>query len=324
MTCDCSLVTVEAMIGLVTENVGNLYQVKVGEVTYPCKLKGSFKLQGMVTTNPIAVGDIVDIELPECEGEQIGWITEIHPRRNYIIRRSSNLSKQAHILGANLDRTLLLVTVNYPVTSTTFIDRYLATAEAYRVEAALLFNKVDRYGDRELQKLRGLTTLYGGLGYRCFEVSARYGRGLEEVRDYLSSGITLLSGHSGVGKSTFINALVPEANLRTQEISEAYNVGVHTTTYSEMIPIGSEEGAYLIDTPGIKGFGTIEFQAEEVGHYFREIFRLSKECHFGNCTHTHEPHCAVRKGLSNGEVAHSRYKSYLSILHEEEEGKYRL
>lgn len=312
--------------GLVVQNTGSFYLVKVGEEHFTCKLKGNFKLNDIVTTNPIAVGDIVDIEIPEeDEGEKlIGWITEIHPRKNYIIRRSSNLSKQAHILGANLDRTLLLVTVNYPVTSTTFIDRYLATAEAYRVEAALLFNKVDRYGDREKLKLRELTHLYTEIGYPCFEVSALRGQGLNEVKEYISTGITLLSGHSGVGKSTFVNAIVPEADLRTQEISEVHNMGVHTTTYSEMIPIDSSNDAYLIDTPGIKGFGTIEFENEEVGHYFREIFRLSKGCHFGNCTHTHEPNCAVRQALGNGEVAQSRYRSYLSILHDNEEGKYRL
>lgn len=312
--------------GLVVQNTGSFYLVKVeaGE-TFNCKLKGSFKLNGIRTTNPVAVGDIVDFELPEAEeGEQMAWITNIHPRRNYIIRRSSNLSKQSHIIGANLDRSLLLVTVNYPVTSTTFIDRYLATAEAYRVETALVFNKVDRYSDRELQKLNELQQIYNNLGYRCFVISAKERSGFEELKAYISEGVTLISGHSGVGKSTFINALVPSAHLRTQSISEQHNTGVHTTTFSEMIPFGDSSGTYLIDTPGIKGFGTIEFEREEVGHYFREIFRLGKECFYGNCTHTHEPDCAVRKALAAGEIPASRYKSYLSILNDEEENKYRL
>lgn len=312
--------------GLVVQNTGSLYLVKVeGGRAVSCKLKGNFKLNGIRTTNPVSVGDRVDFELPESEGEeQVGWITNIHERKNYIIRRSSNLSKQSHIIGANLDRSLLLVTVNYPVTSTTFIDRYLATAEAYRVETALVFNKVDRYHDRELFKLNQLIQLYTQLGYKCFQISAKQGKGLEELKEYISSGVTLVSGHSGVGKSTFINALVPGAHLRTQAISEQHNTGVHTTTFSEMIPYGEVEGTYLIDTPGIKGFGTIEFQREQVGHYFREIFESGKKCRFGNCTHTHEPDCAVRKALASGEVDASRYKSYLSILNDEEESKYRL
>lgn len=315
-----------AYTGLVVQNTGSFYLVKVetGE-SYNCKLKGSFKLNGIRTTNPVAVGDIVDFELPTTdEGEQMSWITNIHPRRNYIIRRSSNLSKQSHIIGANLDRSLLLVTINYPVTSTTFIDRYLATAEAYRVETALVFNKVDRYTDRERQKLNELLHTYEHLGYRCFVISAKEGSGLDELRTYISEGVTLISGHSGVGKSTFINALVPEAHLRTQAISEQNNTGVHTTTFSEMIPFGSQKGTYLIDTPGIKGFGTIEFEREEVGHYFREIFEVGKACYYGDCTHTHEPDCAVRRAIAEGKIPASRYKSYLSILNEEEESKYRL
>ena len=318
------------MTGLVIQNRGSLYQVKVADgESYSCKLKGSFKVNDIQTTNPVAVGDVVDFELPETMEEangqeHMGWITKIHPRTNYIVRRSSNLSKQAHILGANLSRALLLVTVNYPVTSTTFIDRFLATAEAYRVEAALVFNKADRYNDHEERKLNELLRLYEGLGYRCFKISAKHGQGMESLKEYISTGITLLSGHSGVGKSTFINALVPGANLRTQNISEAHNMGVHTTTFSEMIPYGTESDTYLIDTPGIKGFGTIEFEREGVSHYFREIFELGKPCHFHNCTHTHEPKCAVCEGLNRGTIARSRYKSYLSILQDEDEGKYRL
>lgn len=314
------------MTGLVILNRGSLYRVKAQEgKLYDCKLKGSFKINEIETTNPVAVGDIVDFDYPDSLAtEPIGWITNIHPRTNYIIRRASKLSKQAHIIGANLSRALLIVTINYPVTSTTFIDRFLATAEAYRVEAALVFNKADRYDNHEQRVLNEWIDLYEGLGYRCFTVSAMQQQGLEPLKEYISAGITLLSGHSGVGKSTFINALVPEAHLRTQEISVSQNVGVHTTSYSEMIPFGDNPDTYLIDTPGVKGFGTIDFETGEVGHYFREIFDLSKECYFNNCTHTHEPKCAVCAGVKRGAIAQSRYKSYLSILKDDDYSKYRL
>lgn len=317
--------------GLVVQNRGSLYLVKTREgTTYWCKLKGSFKLFGIRTTNPVAVGDWVLFEMPHPESdtssdeEAVGWITKISPRRNYMIRRASNLSKQAHILGANLDRSLLIVTVNFPVTSTTFIDRYLATAEAYQVETALVFNKVDRYHPAEQKMLQEWTKLYEGIGYRCFSISAKHQEIPQELKEYISTGVTLVSGHSGVGKSTFVNALVPNASLKTAEISEAHNVGVHTTSFSEMIPYGDGGTAYLIDTPGIKGFGTIEFEREEVGHYFPEIFAQSKECFFGNCTHIHEPKCAVLSAIKDGIIAESRYKSYLSILNDEDDSKYRL
>lgn len=304
-----------------------MYLVKTTEGGFMCKLKGNFKLNEIRTTNPVAVGDHVEIELPEqseSEGESYGWIVGIEPRRNYIIRRSSNLSKQAHIIGANLDRAILLVTVNYPVTSTTFIDRFLATAEAYSVEVAIAFNKIDRYNSHEHDELTALTDLYESIGYKCFHISAKKREGLDELMEYISTGVTLVSGHSGVGKSTFINALVPNVHLRTAAISEAHNSGVHTTTFSEMIPFGDNPECYLIDTPGIKGFGTIEFDKETVGHFFPEIFAESKECHYNNCSHTHEPGCAVLKAFRTGRIAASRYKSYLSILNEEEDGKYRL
>lgn len=260
----------------------------------------------------------------QSSGDQLYWITEIQPRHNYIIRRASNLSKQAHILGANLTRTLLIATISYPITTTIFIDRYLATATAYGVPAVLVFNKVDRYRPEEQQRLRELMALYNGIGVPACAVSATKGEGLDELRGLLNEGITLIAGHSGVGKSTLINALVPRATLATAAISEAHNQGVHTTTSSRMIPFGEEgRGAYLIDTPGIKGFGTIEFEREEVGHYFPEIFRASQHCRYNNCTHTHEPACAVLEAFKAGNIASSRYKSYLSILYEEEEGKYR-
>lgn len=314
----------QTLKGLVVQNTGSFYLVKAEEKLYSCKLKGSFKMAGIRTTNPIAIGDWVLFESSKSshEGEDFFWIVEILPRKNYIIRRASNLSKQAHILGANLDRTLLLVTINFPVTSTTFIDRYLATAEAYQVPVAIAFNKVDRYGHRELAVLRDLESIYSSVGYECFSLSALTGDGMEAIKCHLSEGVTLLAGHSGVGKSTFINALVPEANQDTSDISEAHNVGVHTTTFSTMIPFG--ESGYLIDTPGVKGFGTIDFEREEVGHYFPEIFNASGECFYGNCTHTHEPRCAVRELLNAGKITDSRYKSYLSILYDDEEEKYRL
>lgn len=337
------------MKGLVVRNLGNLYQVRVGEKLYVCRLKGNFKLQGIRTTNPIAVGDWVSLEAPLLSGEeqpqkhalfegdqQPLWIIGIEPRRNYIIRRASNLSKQSHIIGANLDRTLLVVTINYPVTSTTFIDRYLATAEAYGVPALLAFNKIDRYRYGDQLLLEQLVQLYEGIGYPCFRISAKDGSGMEQLRKVLAEGVTLLSGHSGVGKSTLINVLVPDAEMLTQEISEAHNVGVHTTTHSEMILLPSCENvegeqvtdasqeAYLIDTPGIKGFGTIEFDKQEVGHYFPEIFAQAKQCYYSDCSHTHEPKCAVLEALKRGEIATSRYQSYLSILEEDEVVKYRL
>ncbi|MDO5036159.1 MAG: ribosome small subunit-dependent GTPase A [Porphyromonas sp.] len=311
------------MRGLVVQSTGSFYMVRVGADLYKCKLKGNFKLDGIRTTNPIAVGDYVMVDASSSDANGgISWIHEILPRTNYIIRRASNLSKEAHILGANLDRTLLLVTINYPITTTTFIDRYLASAEAYRVPVALVFNKVDRYGASDTQLLHRYIATYQKVGYDCFSVSALTGKGLDEVRHYLSEGVTLIAGHSGVGKSTFINALAPNAAQQTAAISEAHNTGVHTTTFSTMIPYGAGE-AYLIDTPGIKGFGTIDFEREEVGHYFPEIFKVSKGCHYSNCSHTHEPKCAVRALLEQGEISPTRYKSYLSILKDDPSVKYR-
>ena len=310
------------MEGLVLQTTGNDYVVKAGGEIYRCHLKGSFKQEGIRTTNPVAVGDRVHFELPLGE-EEWCWITEILPRKNYIIRRSSNLSKQGQIIGANLDRAFVVATVNYPVTSTTFVDRFLATCEAYDVPGGIILNKVDRYSRCEMKEAESLAALYRRIGYRTFLVSALDGSGLPELAEEVSAGITLLSGHSGVGKTSLINALVPGIGRKTQEISEANNSGVHTTTYSEMIPLPGASGAYLIDTPGVRGFGTLDFEREKAGHYFPDLFALSAGCRFHNCTHTHEPGCAVLRACEEGSLPLSRYKSYLNVLTEDDEEKYR-
>jgi len=265
----------------------------------------------------VAVGDRVEL-IQNQEGT--AFITEIEDRRNYIIRKSINLSKQSHILAANVDQALLVVTVNHPQTSTTFIDRFLASAEAYRVPVVLVFNKTDLFDEDESRYQQMLITLYETIGYECRAISAEKGDGMEELRPLLGGKITLLSGNSGVGKSTLINRLVPGACLRTAEISDAHNTGQHTTTFSEMIPMGS---GWLIDTPGIKGFGTFDIEREELTSYFKEIFHFSKDCRFSNCTHTHEPGCAVLQALENHYIAQSRYQSYISMLDDKVDSKYR-
>lgn len=305
--------------GLVIKNTGSWYVVKTEDGRQiECKIKGNFRLKGIRSTNPIAVGDRVRIVL---NPEGTAFITEIEDRKNYIIRRASNLSKQSHIIAANLDLCMLVVTVNYPETSTIFIDRFLASAEAYRVPVALIFNKTDLYSEDELRYLDGLINLYTHIGYPCFRISALNNEGINEIKEELKGKITLFSGHSGVGKSTLINAILPEANLKTGEISTAHNKGMHTTTFSEMFPVEGE--GYIIDTPGIKGFGTFDMKDEEVGHYFKEIFEFSARCKYGNCTHRHEPGCAVREAVENHYISQSRYNSYLNILEDKEEGKYR-
>ena len=308
------------MKGLVIKNTGSWYTVLTDEgKTIDSKIKGNFRLKGIRSTNPVAVGDRVDI-LTNQEGT--AFITAIDDRRNYIIRKASNLSKQSHIIAANVDQAFLVVTINYPQTSTTFIDRFLASAEAYRVPVVLVFNKRDRLDEEDLHFQDMMMSLYENIGYECRSVSAATGEGVDDLIAMLPGKVTLLSGNSGVGKSTLINRILPGVNLRTAEISDAHKMGIHTTTFSEMLPLEGRNG-WLIDTPGIKGFGTFDMEREELTSYFREIFHFSKDCRFGNCTHTHEPGCAVLKALDNHYIALSRYQSYLSMLNDKDEQKYR-
>ena len=282
------------------------------------KIKGNFRLKGIRSTNPVAVGDRVGLVRNQ---EGTAFINEIEDRRNYIIRKSPNLSKQSHIIAANVDQAVLIVTVNYPVTSTTFIDRFLASAEAYRVPVLLVFNKTDLLDDDELHLQQMMCDLYENIGYTCLQVSAATGQGIDSLQTHIRNKVSVFSGNSGVGKSTLLNLLIPGVCLRTAEISEAHQMGTHTTTFSEMFRL--PEGGWAIDTPGIKGFGTFDMEPQEICGYFREIFHFSKDCHFGNCTHTHEPGCAVLQALENHYIAQSRYNSYVSMLNDKEESKYR-
>jgi len=307
------------MHGLVIKNTGSWYIVCTdGNQLVDCKVKGNFRLKSIKSTNPVVIGDRVEIEI---NPEGTAFIKAIAPRKNYMIRRATNLSKQSHILAANIDLAMLVVTVNYPETTTVFIDRFLATAEAYQIPIRIVFNKIDRLDDEEIEYQNGLNNLYTTIGYPCSTVCALTGEGVEELKQHLVNKVTLLSGHSGVGKSTLINQILPDKNLKTARISEYHKKGMHTTTFSEMIPL--PEGGYLIDTPGIKGFGTLDMEGVEIAHYFREIFKFSAGCKYYNCTHRHEPGCAVLEALSKNYISESRYRSYLNIQEDKESGKYR-
>ena len=314
------------MHGLVIRNTGYSYTVKsdAGSV-FDCKVKGNFRIRGIRTTNPVAIGDRVTFIPQEVDSDieqaRQGLITALDERSNYIIRKSTNLSKQSHIIAANIDRCFLVVTIRQPETPLQFIDRFLASAEAYRIPVTIVFNKIDLIDPEWQDYLDAVIRLYETIGYPCRRISAETGEGVEELRHELSGNITLLSGNSGVRKSTLINRLYPHLCLKTSEISDAYDTGKHTTTFSEMYEV--DGGGYIIDTPGIKGFGTFDMKREEVGHYFKEIFLHSANCRFNNCTHTHEPHCAVREAVERHDIAESRYNSYLSMLEDENEEKYR-
>ena len=307
------------MKGLVVKNTGSWYQIKTDDGrSIDAKLKGNFRLKDIQSTNPVSVGDRVFIE--ENPGST-AFISEIEDRKNYIIRRSSNLSKQSHIIAANLDQAFLIVTVNYPITTPTFIDRFLATTEAYRIPVSLFFNKTDRYSDADKEYLDALIHLYETIGYLCYKLSATQDENLSFMEELLKNKITLFSGHSGVGKSTIINRLIPEAKQKVQNISEYHNKGMHTTTFSEMIEF--PQGGYIIDTPGIKGFGLFDMDEMEISHYFPEIFRFSGKCKYNNCVHRKEPGCAVRQAVEDKYVSESRYRSYLNMLEDKNENKYR-
>lgn len=307
------------MKGLVIKNTGSWYTVKTDEgQLIESKIKGNFRLKGIRSTNPVAVGDRVSIVTNQ---EGTAFINDIEDRRNYIIRKSQNLSKQSHIIAANVDQAMLIVTTAHPQTSTIFIDRFLASAEAYSVPTILVFNKTDLLDDDALHYQQMMVDLYTTVGYQCLQVSAETGMGMDAIMPLLKDKTTLLSGNSGVGKSTIINAIIPGASQRTAEISDAHDTGMHTTTFSEMLEL--PEGGYMIDTPGIKGFGTFNMEPEEITSYFKEIFHFSQHCRFNNCTHTHEPGCAVLKAVEEHYISASRYQSYLSMLEDKDDGKYR-
>jgi ribosome biogenesis GTPase len=310
--------------GLVTKSTGSRYTVKSDEVNYECRIKGKLRIKGMRTTNPLSVGDIVYFteqdEISESR-KPMGIISKLKERKNYIIRKSVNLSKESHILAANIDQAFIVATVNYPVTNLNFIDRFLVTAEAYNIPAVLVFNKIDIYNAKEMETINEWFSIYHEIGYKCLGTSTKSGQGMKELEDMMKGSISVFSGHSGVGKSSLINYIDRDLNIRTDTISDAHQTGKHTTTYSEMFEL--KIGGYIVDTPGIRSFGMIDMKEDKISHYFPEIFKVSDLCRFNNCTHIHEPGCAVKEAVENGNISMSRYQSYLSIHNEDESEKYR-
>lgn len=309
--------------GIVIKSTGSWYSVQTEEgKKIDCKIKGNFRLKGIKSTNPIAVGDHVEFRINESEelqATQTGLITKIVDRKNYIIRKSPNLSKQSHIIASNIDQAFLVITINYPVTTTTFIDRFLVSAEAYRIPCHLIFNKIDRYSPEQSKLMNELIELYQSIGYRCLKTSTKTKVGMDTLQCWMEGKTNVFAGHSGVGKSTLINTIEPNLNLKTREISDYHQTGKHTTTFSEMFELNF--GGFIIDTPGIKGFGVLDMKKEEISHYFPEMFKLLENCQYYNCTHTHEPACEVKKYVHEGKIAESRYYSYLGLLNSDE--KYR-
>ena len=306
------------MTGTVYKSTGSWYLVKSDDGTLmECRIKGKFRIKGIKSTNPIAVGDIVDYELDETADKTTGTIHNIHNRKNYIVRKSVNLSHQMHIIASNIDRVFLLVTINNPPTTTSFIDRFLVTAEAYGIEAVLVFSKIDTFSDEMRDEQLYLQHVYAGIGYQCIRISSTEKKGLDVLKALMKGNVSMFSGHSGVGKSTLINALEPSLDLKTKAISEQHQQGQHTTTFAEMFDLSF--GAQIIDTPGIRGFGIVDMEKEEISDYFPEFFKLKSGCKFNNCLHKDEPHCAVKAALERDEIAWSRYRSYIQILEGEDE-----
>lgn len=306
------------MNGIVYKSTGSWYSVKSEDgVFYDCRIKGKFRLKGIKSTNPLAVGDHVRFELETTNDVTTGVINEIMPRKNYIVRKSVNLSKQVHILASNIDTLFLIVTINNPVTTTSFIDRFLVTAEAYGITTVLVFNKIDTYSEDALDEQLYMQYIYNQIGYECLRVSAVTGKGLDVIKERMTGKVSTFTGHSGVGKSTLINAIEPGLRLKTAQISEQHQQGQHTTTFAEMYDLSFD--AQIIDTPGVRGFGVVDMVPTEVGDYFPEFFALKDKCKFNNCLHREEPHCAVKDALDRDELAWSRYKSYIQILDGDEE-----